>query len=330
MEHDRGLRPTTVSSFAGAARFLLTMIAKRLAWIVVCLVALIAFWVSFRPEPPHPDMGGLPKAVSNSNSTVSAAAGWPRATKIRQSASSRAGSTNEISEQALLLGQSTQAVGITYETFSKFTSRDVDYLNRCYRDRTNLLDRLELTRVLGVVGNEETVKIFIRCLMEEQAGKVLTDHDVDINLDPEFVLWATLTSLGVLASQFNSAFAYLKQGVRPEYWHTAINWQSYRGPSSPGLMANWAIQALGNTGRAEAREILLELFRNPPTPWPPGAPKSMQRTFEGAITSAAFRLDYIEQYGAEVAKSGKGPDPRFVYPVWEKSEKGKIWLQKKP
>lgn len=306
------------------------MIAKRLAWVVVCLVALVAFWGTFRPEPVLPDKGGIPKAAVNSNSAVSAAAGRPRATKIRQSVSTRAGFTNKISGQALLLGQATQAVGITYETFSKFTPQDVDYLNKCYRDRTNLLDRLELTRVLGVMGNEETVRLFIRCVLEEQNGKIFTEQDAQVGRNQELVLWSTVTSLGMLASRSDTAFDFLKRTIRPEYWSAAINWQSHYGDDSVGLMTNWAIQALGNTGRQEARLILTELLRNQPTPWPPGLPRNRQRTFEGAIISAAYMLDRIDELGMENFKAGKGLPGMVGFKEWRASEKAKPWLQNKP
>lgn len=303
---------------------------KRYLLVTLCLGIALVLWSQREgvPRPEIPANHGQSEAAPSTTQPAgfTAAAGKP-AKRQAKGAKSEAPQI-EISPAALQLGQATQALNLSYGVLAKFTAADVDYLNQCYRARTNPLDRMELTRVLAAIGNEETVQLFIHCLNEEQAGKVFKEQEAGIEQDPEFALWSTVTALGVLASKSDMAFEFLKRSVRPEYWNTAINWQSHRGDRSAGLMTDWAIQAVGNTGRREAREILTELLRNPPTPWPPSAPEARRRTFRSAIISAAFRLDYIEQYGQEVAKAGKGPDPRYAYPIWEKSEKGKVWLQK--
>lgn len=306
------------------------MSKKRLFWGAFIVVVLVGLWRTYRHEPAFPEKAEPVGSISLSNHSAIAAIGRPPAIKALITVSDRVATSNVISASAMLLGQATQSLDLSYEVFSKFTPGDVDYLNHCYRSRTNLLDRRELTRVLGVVGNEETVRLFVRCLLNEQAGKSFKEEDTQIGRDPEVVLWTTVTSLGVLASRHDSAFEFLKRAIRPEYWSAAINWQSQFGDSNVGLMTDWAIQALGNTGRAEAREILAGLLRNPPTPWPPAGQNKRQRTFEGAIISAAYMLDRIEEVGGMANfNAGHGPPLMVGFQQWSASEKGKLWLQKK-
>ncbi len=292
-------------------------------------VVLVGLWWTYRHEPVRSERDEPASSSSQSNRSAIAAIGRPPAIKVSQTISDRPGTTNAISATALLLGQATQSLDLSYEVFSKFTPSEVDYLNQCYRSRTNLLDRKDLTRVLCVIGNEETVQLFIRCLLDEQAGKVFREEDSELGRDPEVVLWSTITSLGVLASRHDSAFNFLKGAIRPEYWSAAINWQSQYGDDNVGLVTNWSIQALGNTGRAEARDILSGLLKNPPTPWPPGMPKQKQRTFEGAIFTAAYLLDLIDEVGMDNLRADHAPPLMVGFQQWSASEKGKKWLQMK-
>lgn len=123
----------------------------------------------------------------------------------------------------------------------------MNYLNECYRSRTNLVDRAELTTVLGKIGNEQTVAHFIHCLTAEQAGKVFNEKDHPFGHDPESVLFNPTAALGVLASRYDSAFEFLKQGVRPEFWDATIQWKSEKGPRTVGMMTSDTIEVLGSS-----------------------------------------------------------------------------------
>jgi hypothetical protein len=302
------------------------MTAKWLTLVATLLAAGVVLWLTMGHRSSVSGTDPLPVGKATTNSGWHAASSSQKKVKRRD----QPYDTSALSADALRLGQATQEVDLTYEVAAKFTAQDLAYLNECYRTRTNLVDRAELTRVLGMIGNEETVQLFIKCLTEEQAGKRFMEQAEDPNREPELVLWTTLTSLGLLASSHDSAFAFLKGTVRPEYWNATINWQSHHGHRSVGLMTNWAIQAIANSGRPEAREVLAELVQNSPTPWPPGFPKNHQRTFDGAIISAAYMLDRIEMVGGmDNFKAGHGPPMMTGFSEWRSSEKAKPWLQAK-
>lgn len=232
-----------------------------------------------------------------------------------------------ISPLALQLGQATQMLNLSYESLAKLTPQDVDYLNQCYQSRTNLPDRAELTNVLGKIGNEQTVALFIHCLTEEHAGRVFNEMDHPFGQGPEMVLFNTAAALGVLSSRFDSAFEFLKQGVRPEFWESTIRWQSEKGPRTAGMMTAFTIDCLGSSGRDEVRVILADLLVHPPSQWPPGDPRG--RTFGGAIISGAFWLDYVQEHGVETYKAGHGPEIQSAYQRWRASERAKPWSQAK-
>lgn len=232
-----------------------------------------------------------------------------------------------ITQEAFKLGQATQSVSISYEVFSKFTPDDVNYLNECYRSRTNISDRATLTTVLGKIGNEQTVSLFIHCLTAESAGKIFNKDDYLFGEDPETVLFNTTAALGVLSSRFDSAFQFLMRGVHPEFWDSNIQWRSEKGRDTVGMMTAITIDGLGSSGRDEARAILNELVKNPPTRWPPENPRG--RTFTGSIISGAFRLDFVQEHGIEAYRAGLCPSFLESYQQWKASEKAKPWLQAK-
>jgi len=101
---------------------------------------------------------------------------------------------------------------------------DKGVLTAYYKAHTDPLDRYGVTWALGLVGDEQTVDLFARALTNDFQGKTLTGRRSNVLQTEENALEGTIYALGLLGSQYDSAFDFLVGATEPSFWAQHKNW----------------------------------------------------------------------------------------------------------
>jgi hypothetical protein len=196
---------------------------------------------------------------------------------------------------------------------------DVAVLLQTYEARTNVVDREALIWALGKVGDRRVVERFKQALLTDYSGATLTSRE-------QTTYRAHILMLGVLGKDHESAFEFIKQGTSPLFWKATLRWQSAT-PAEPHVScAGTCISALGLTGRPEVRLILEQLKTSDLSD--PSNTNPLRRSNEGAVVSAAYYLDAIEEIGRDkFLEQYYGPIDVAPMMRWRTSEKARPWVE---
>ena len=169
---------------------------------------------------------------------------------------------------------------------------------------------------LAFVGDESVVPEFKKTLIE-------TKFDHPLNLAEREVILFTISGLGLLARQHDSAWEFVQQAIDPRYWKRTISWNMTTGNEQYGWLAGWAIAAVGSSGRAEAERIFERLKQEPYI----SDGKGGGWLLDGAIVDGAFARDLLERRGLDYFRQIYGSESFFdEYQKWKQTESGKKWV----
>jgi len=218
------------------------------------------------------------------------------------------------------------AVFPRWEFITGLTEQDKELLVKLYRQTTNVLDRLAITWALAYVGDEEVVELFKESLLHQFAGRKLTVGFPD-KTDEENVLFDTVRALGLLATKYDSAYSFLKQGTDPWFWKANVAWSSNRGRDTVGILTGESIAAMGLSDKPETVNVInglksMDLINRT------GADDRKARNFAGAVVQAAFYYDVIQRHGMDCfRKNFVGEERGRLWEEWKSSDTGKQWQE---
>ncbi len=192
----------------------------------------------------------------------------------------------------------------------KVSAADREPLLQRYAETRDLVKQRPLTWALGYVGDERAVEALKETLSRDRAKK-------EVSLEEEAALLETVLALGFLASHNDDAYRFVRQGVDLDRWQGLRTWASPRRDFSSNMLVYYSLQAIGISGRPEAREELLKLKERPP---------GYLYDFGSSIAQAAFHLDVIDEHGMDYFRAHYfTPGDRSLYKTWA-SGRGREWV----
>jgi hypothetical protein len=129
-------------------------------------------------------------------------------------------------------------------------SSDLPALLDRYATTTNIIEKQRLTWALAGIGDGQVVAQFMGLLTNKIRDRVLSTEEEDLRL-------ITLQSLGLLAQRYEPPMSLFRKGLSADWWYFRTNWVSSRPlHETAARLAVSTIQALGNSGRQEATDML--------------------------------------------------------------------------
>jgi hypothetical protein len=159
---------------------------------------------------------------------------------------------------------------------------------------------------------ETNIQYVMNLLEHEHANKTLTSEE-------EQQLFFHLRSLGLLAHTNAIAFEYLEEGSEPSFWTSRRRWSSWRGNWSDSVLANYAIQGLGLTGRTNIIHVLENLASREDGIHPP------RPILRGAIVTAVFYHQYRIAHNDKEVEDMLRNRESDLYEEWKRTSDGERW-----
>jgi hypothetical protein len=205
----------------------------------------------------------------------------------------------------------------------QLTKVDEPILLDLYQRAPSLLEKRALTWALAYAGTEKAVAVLTHALTDEYTGETLTGGFPD-RTDEEGVLINTVSALGLLAAEYDSAWNFLLKGVDPWWWNETVQWSSVRGDRAAGMLASVSIQALAFTGRPEVPDLLQKMKEQEPVNRVAGPGEAGTR-LAGSISSAAFYDYLIRKEGMDYFRNNLLGMEDDTFVDWKQSPEGKEW-----
>jgi len=142
-------------------------------------------------------------------------------------------------------------------------TEDLAFLKAEYVSNTNLLQKEVLTWALGYIGDAETVELLQKTLLSDYPGKTLVGSELGIKSNEVSVMRTTLSALGFLGREHDSAIKFLLDGTEPGFWKGQLLWTSSYGEDIFSLLAADCIQSLSLSTRPEVEGLLNNLKSKP-------------------------------------------------------------------
>lgn len=165
-----------------------------------------------------------------------------------------------------------------------------DALFARYQKTTNFTEKTRLTWALAAIGDGKIANAFTRMLTNKIKDRVISREEEDLR-------FATVRSLGLLATRFEPPLEFLKKGISADWWYFRTNWISERPQHiTASTLEACVIDALGLSGRPEALDPLQKGMKKFMA-FKDGEPLVVVRTYTNEFHLATNRLAQFPQLG---------------------------------